>query len=216
LVSQEAALLIDAKTGLFYVGNNVATYLSILKTYVDKGENKQKLLDRLFKEENWKNYTIEVHALKSSSLSIGAKELSEKAKNLEMSGKAGDISYIKNHHEAMMEEYHIVLGFGEQILKDNIRQKTPDFEGENAANKKILDKAQLVEVLQKLEEAYKAFDSDEMVNLATEGLAYECEGVMLTQIFSKIKKAADDFEYDEVNKQIQELRANFGLEKSDA
>ena len=35
-----------------------------------------------FEAKDWKNYTIQAHGMKSSSLSIGAKELSELAKKL--------------------------------------------------------------------------------------------------------------------------------------
>lgn len=62
---------------------------------MNKGTEKADYIERLFEERSWKNYVIEVHALKSTSLSIGAAKLSELAKKLELAGKAGGLS---NHY----------------------------------------------------------------------------------------------------------------------
>lgn len=66
-------------------------------------------LDGYFEAKNWKNYEIAVHALKSTSLNIGAKELSEHAKALEFAAKNSDIEYIKEHHSEVMDEYHKLI-----------------------------------------------------------------------------------------------------------
>lgn len=66
-------------------------------------------LDGYFEAKNWKNYEIAVHALKSTSLNIGAKELSEHAKALEFAAKDSDIEYIKEHHSEVMDEYHKLI-----------------------------------------------------------------------------------------------------------
>ena len=62
-----------------------------------------------YKAEDWKNYTILVHALKSTSIGIGATTLGEMAKELEMAGKEGNIAYIQAHHREVMHEYEEVL-----------------------------------------------------------------------------------------------------------
>ena len=47
-----------------------------------------------FAKKDWSNYIIKVHALKSTSMTIGAVPLSELAKELELSGKAADYDPI--------------------------------------------------------------------------------------------------------------------------
>ena len=59
---------------------------------------------------DWKNYAILVHALKSSSKTIGAMELSEVAYTEEMAAKEADEATIRRHHDQMMEEYRRILG----------------------------------------------------------------------------------------------------------
>lgn len=62
-----------------------------------------------FDEGDYKNYTIFVHALKSTAKMIGAEELSNAAKNLETAGKEENIAYIKANHQEAMEMYKAVV-----------------------------------------------------------------------------------------------------------
>ncbi|MCR5011254.1 MAG: response regulator [Lachnospiraceae bacterium] len=66
-------------------------------------------LDGYFDAKDWKNYEIAVHALKSTSLNIGAKDLSEHAKALEFAAKGSDTDYITEHHKEVMDEYHRLI-----------------------------------------------------------------------------------------------------------
>ena len=61
------------------------------------------LLDLIY-EDNYENYTIKVHALKSSARLIGAIGLSQKAEALEMAGKEGNIEYIRKHNDEAIDE----------------------------------------------------------------------------------------------------------------
>ena len=63
-----------------------------------------------YANEGLKRYIIEVNAIKSYLLSIGACLLSEKARLLEDVGKNGDIKYIKENHKSFMREYKGILG----------------------------------------------------------------------------------------------------------
>ena len=69
------------------------------------GKNIEEQLIQLFEVQDWKNYTIAVHGIKSAMRSIGAITLSDLAKDLEMAGKNSDINYILEHHGEMMKVY---------------------------------------------------------------------------------------------------------------
>ena len=55
------------------------------------------------------NYRILVHALKSTSLSIGAVLLSEMARQQEMAAKEGRIEFVRKHHREVMEKYRELM-----------------------------------------------------------------------------------------------------------
>ncbi len=91
--------------GLRYCMNDEAFYLEMLSDYVQSAEEKQVELAECFAAENWKDYQIHVHALKSTSKTVGLMEVSEQARMLEEAAKNGDVSYIRETHEAMMADY---------------------------------------------------------------------------------------------------------------
>ncbi|MGN0341489.1 MAG: ATP-binding protein [Roseburia sp.] len=105
---------LDVETGISYCMNE-EFYEEILKEYAqtDTIDSMQQFLDA----KDWDNYRTLVHALKSTSLSIGAVSLSEHAKALEMAAKDGDEDYIMAHHQAVMEEYRGLLDKLQGILK---------------------------------------------------------------------------------------------------
>lgn len=72
----------------FAVNNagGLENYLSIAKTFYNSIAPKYNSIIRLLKAGDVKNYTVEVHALKSSARIIGASELSERAEHLENLG----------------------------------------------------------------------------------------------------------------------------------
>jgi HPt (histidine-containing phosphotransfer) domain-containing protein len=81
-------------------------YKEMIGEYL-KGDKRQPLED-FFDKEDWENYRITAHALKSTSLNIGAKAVSEQAKGLEFAARDNDIEYIKSHHKEVLEQYSIL------------------------------------------------------------------------------------------------------------
>ena len=98
---------LDVKLGMEYSTDKVEIYKEILTVFLQIKKQKQPELEMFFEQEDWKNYTIAIHALKSSSLNIGARRLSDISAGLEMAGHDGDIDYIKAHHAGMVRQYGI-------------------------------------------------------------------------------------------------------------
>ena len=84
---------LDVKKAILYCNGRDA-YYKILQGYCREGEKNEELLEELYQKQDWVNYTIAVHGLKSAMHSIGALKISEIAKFLEMAGKNQDIDYI--------------------------------------------------------------------------------------------------------------------------
>ena len=95
--------------------NDEEFFLEMIETYID--EDIREVLAQEYAEESWKNYQIHTHALKSTSLTIGAVSLSEKAKALEMAAKDGKEDYILSHHREVMEDYKGLLNTLHEVLE---------------------------------------------------------------------------------------------------
>jgi HPt (histidine-containing phosphotransfer) domain-containing protein len=99
---------IDPGAGIKNSGTE-ATFRSVLQMFYESYGARAEELENYFGDRDWKNYTIKVHALKSSARLVGALDLSEEAFALEKAGKGSDIDYILANHPQLMTEYKILV-----------------------------------------------------------------------------------------------------------
>lgn len=95
---------IDTDAGIAYCGSP-SGFLEVLTGFYANIDDKSSEIEQLYNDENWKDYTIKVHALKSSSRIVGMSELSEQARLLEEAGDNGDIDTIRRDTDALLEKY---------------------------------------------------------------------------------------------------------------
>jgi len=157
--------------------------IEILDTFYKDGLKKIKEIKECLETENYSLYTIYIHALKSASASVGALDLSEKAKLLEKAGKQGDFTYIKHNTSKFLTALETLLDSINATLLENkkIGQEGPlDFEA-------------LKIELNKLKEAIGIFDSD-AIDEATKSLRAFTQVAEVENILQKTLNG----EYDEV------------------
>ena len=96
---------VNVELGLDYCGGEESFYQEMLRMFCAQGGEKRAEIISLYESGNWPDYAVKVHALKSTSLTIGAEALSAQAKELELAGKRGDTDYIREHHPALLCAY---------------------------------------------------------------------------------------------------------------
>ena len=94
---------IDLDIALKYCMDSKSFLEQMLATFTDP--KRPEKIQAAFDASDLKNYQILVHALKSTSLSIGAKTLSEQAKILESAAKENDLEKIHANHGDLMTAY---------------------------------------------------------------------------------------------------------------
>ncbi len=195
-------LLFNAETGISYTGGDVAAYHEILDIYLAKAQSTHNKIMRLFNEKAWKNYIIEVHALKSTSLMIGSKSLSELAKKLELAGKAGNYGLIEEKNSSMLELYAKVAELGKAYR--GYSEPVAEADDEAVPTKEIpVDEA--ISLLEKIKEACDAFDGDEISRICAEASLCSVNGTALLPFLKEISAEADDFEYDLAKEKTEAL-----------
>ena len=107
---------IEPKAGLKYCQDDEALYRSLLAEYAYGELEKSHNLQKSYENENWHDYSIYVHALKSSSKMIGASALSLRAAKLEAAANAVDSGTIKTEHNMLMEEYEVVTAVIRSVI----------------------------------------------------------------------------------------------------
>lgn len=123
LIEQLRNMNVDTDMGLQYCGGE-KEYLEILNIAAETTTDKLEKLMRCMEDEEWKDYTILVHSMKSSAANIGATEISRMAKELEQAGRSGDCDYIKAHTE------EFVAGYSELIQLISESNADMDSQGE--------------------------------------------------------------------------------------
>lgn len=106
---------LDTATGLEYCADSEEFYIEVLKEYV--AGNRIQGLKESFAAVDMENYRVHIHAVKSSSLTIGATELSAHAKMLEKAAADKDWEFVKDNHESVLNEYMEILRRIEEALK---------------------------------------------------------------------------------------------------
>ena len=94
---------VDLATGLANCMDSKEFYIEMVKEFL--AGDKSGELEAAFNEEDWRDYRVTVHALKSTSLVIGAVEFSERAKSQEFAARDGKVDEVKANHGALMSEY---------------------------------------------------------------------------------------------------------------
>ena len=121
LISQgpKKEILFNPNEGLKYCSGDVDMYNEVLATYFKLGMENILTLNKLHHMGDYENYGIQVHSLKSTSLTIGAVSLHEMAKKLEDAAKNEDLSYISYNHDNMITTYKKVLDEIEEYFYKN-------------------------------------------------------------------------------------------------
>ncbi len=178
--------LIEVEKGLKNSGK-AEIYLSLLKVFYESVDENAEAICRYYEDEDYKNYTIRVHALKSSARIIGALAFGEEAQQLENAGKAEDMEYIRSHHDEFMDKYR---GYKE-LLEGLFEEEEAD------QDKPEADAALMEDVFAELLDAAGEMDCDRLDAVFDEMKGYKIPDGD-SKLFSELQAASERFEYDEI------------------
>ncbi len=179
---------IDVEAGIRNCGDE-GTFQTVLQLFYEKMDTSRNELDGFLSTGDTENYTIKIHALKSSARLIGATDLGEMAQLLENAGKRGDLAYLSENHGAFLKEY---LKYREPLRKGF------DTNPETASapsDKPVADDTMLADRYEKLREAADEIDSDTIDEILKElsGFTLPAEEA---ERYGVICKSAAEFDYD--------------------
>lgn len=160
-------------------------YREVLRDYYQVIDKKADLIRELEEGEDWKTYTIEVHALKSASRQIGALELADLAAEMEAAGNRRDGERIHQDTEEMLSMYRQMKG----ILSPYARTE------EETVSKGAVGREVLLALFDSMKEALEELDIDRMEQVAEELSQYEYE-VEQSELLGQLCSAVEDLDVD--------------------
>ena len=96
---------IDTETGLKNAQGDREFYLDILREYVTEYADHSAKLREYYDKKDWDDYSVLVHAVKSTSRTIGATELGELAAKMEAASGDRDLVTVEGEHENTLRMY---------------------------------------------------------------------------------------------------------------
>jgi HPt (histidine-containing phosphotransfer) domain-containing protein len=158
----------------------------------------------LYEKEDWKNYIIVVHGIKSAMMSIGAVKLSEMAKTLEFAGKGEEFAAIHKEHAPMIQEFERVM----QILQDCKYLAKAEL-ADMPEEKPMISDAQFISKLAELENATYEFDAQKMLPILDDLCQYSYHakdlGKELKPVYKKVEMSDFMSAYETVVKIKEKL-----------
>ncbi|SEQ78182.1 Signal transduction histidine kinase [Treponema bryantii] len=171
--------------------------LSTIKQYYTSMDQKAQELQQYFEAEDWKNYEIKVHALKSTSRLIGAKELSKLAEHLEKCANNNTVSEIQEKHKPLFD---LFLSYKEKLapLVKEEKNQTPA---------KEISQEELSEKIKFLLDYANDFDIDGLDSLISELSSVQLP-FDFSQKFDKIKTSVENVDFKELRNLLSEWSNN--------
>ena len=159
---------IDVGKGISMTGGTLDGYLSTLTIFLEEGKEKIKQINEGLEAGNIPLYTTFVHAIKSASGSIGAANLSDFAKHLELAGKNEDMSYIEKNTPLFLEDFKVLL----ENIAHTLTSRSGEMEEPESVNADNRDTETLRREMGELKEALNMMDAgkaDEIVSRLHKG-----------------------------------------------
>ena len=178
-------------SGIQYCGGDRDFYVELLTKFAKDAEQKAAKMSDFFNQEDFENYGILAHALKSTAKMVGADSLAENAKQMEVAAKAGDADYIHAHHEELLTQYRHVV----QVILDVLALEEDSSVQENRAEPSDISWDELLHSLTELKAGLDTFEADKAESLISEMSGAVYQGTSVGELLDKVRQDVDDFEF---------------------
>ena len=180
---------IDVDSGISLCGSEDG-YLTAIGIFYNSLDVKADEIENFYKNKDYSNYTIKVHALKSSGNLIGAEKLRADAKALEDAGNNADYQKIENETMALLEYYR---GFKEKL----------SFMGSDDEDKPPADEKSIADAYAALLEFSEAMDFD-LANMVVESMKEFKLPAEDKKKFEEIAKKLTNLDWDGIREIINQ------------
>lgn len=180
-MAQVTGIFVDK--GIEYSGSP-ELYEKVVTEFADTGNSRADIIEGYYEAEDIKNYTIQVHALKTAARIIGATALSQLAAALEDAGNAEDMVRITNATGELLKRYRGLVSELEAMFEDN--EEKPE-----------IDEDSLRDAVESLKEVVEAFDFDSVDSIMDELKKYKMPDAFKEK-YAKLKTLVAEVARDDI------------------
>lgn len=186
---------LDAESALKNCGSEELLF-STINQYYNSIDEKAFELQSFYEAQDWENYEIKVHALKSTSRLIGALKLSKLAEHLEECANNHTIDEILKEHKNLMDSFLNLKLILQPLLQQDDNQ-----------NKTEISNEELSEKLKLIADYAEDFNIDGLDNLMKELSSLKLP-LDFSDKFDRIRLSVEKVDFKELRNLISEWSRN--------
>ncbi len=175
---------VDKETAVKYSGGNLNLFKEMISTFVNEIPAKEKSIIELAKAEDYKNFVVTVHGVKSISRTMGITKLADQMARMEKAGKEEDRDYIESNMQELLSTYK---KYGTVLSKYAAKKKQATFKADNP---------KVVNTLVKMLELIDDFELDKAEKLFAEIAEGDYDGER-SSLFENLKDSIERADYYE-------------------
>lgn len=195
---------VDVDRGIANCGGKLEDYIKILKITYDYGEKQLAELKNAFYEKDYETYIIKIHSIKSTSLNIGAADISGLARTQEEQGRAGNFSYIDKHMEHFQKQYKKLLEKIQSVLEEQKLLSSKD--DSRMESIPILDEHMILQLYKNIERQINNFDFAKVFEILEEAKKYKLP-TNHEEVIKQIEAYMEDLRVDEIKELLSKMEA---------
>ncbi|MBR3161872.1 MAG: Hpt domain-containing protein [Bacilli bacterium] len=96
--------------GAIQILGDMDMYNETLKDFLDLSTDRLNKIQKYRDDGDMENYAIEVHAMKGDSKYLGFTKLAELSLNHQLKSEAGDIDYVNENYDDLINEANRIIG----------------------------------------------------------------------------------------------------------
>lgn len=187
---------IDVEKGISLCGGMEDIYLDVLQMMYDCAQEQMETVQQLFESGQYKEYIIQIHAMKGQAYNIGAGEVGDLAKALEFAGKEENYEFVKEKLPEFLDYYtKFIASIGKELQQRGLLQNVSTAGGEQDGQNVVRT------CLDKIAEAMKMYDFASASDYVIE--AKKCVDDSQRAFLDELNKKIDDIDIDAVLEMIE-------------
>jgi CheY-like chemotaxis protein/HPt (histidine-containing phosphotransfer) domain-containing protein len=187
---------LDTDRALAGIGGSESAYLSVVRAFIASMPEKFADMREQIGRGDYERFRIDIHSTKSSLSNIGAKRLSDEAKNLELAAESKDYSYVDGNFRQFSTRIMELFEFIDDVIS-----VAPPTTGKEKLSGSV---EVLRALLERVEDLLEVLEHDEAI-AAIEHATTESYGVNLDRKLLQVRAAIESFNYDRASSLIQTI-----------
>ena len=188
----------DLDDALQYSSGTVTDVLENIRGYLTDSVSNRERIEKEYEAENWNDFKIHVHALKSTSRIVGAVHMAYLAEQMEKAAGSEDLSYIMKNYDDLICEHEQLCVSLEHLLDHPAVQTmiVTEVETEQTPEDYLTEAEQFVHGVEEYDVDFERL---------REFCSFYPTGMLLEKEREELSQAVENFDYEAISQGLAQI-----------